>query len=130
MNKIKILIVDDSFKFIKSAVNFISLSDEFEIVGGAMTGQTALEMIKHHKPDLVLLDLVLPDISGIELIAKIKKIDKNIRVIIVTFKENKEYKELSIKSGADGFINKSDFGIQLIPLIHQLFAPIRRCSSF
>jgi DNA-binding NarL/FixJ family response regulator len=129
MKKIRILIVDPNFRFIKSAINYITLNKELEIIGGAIIGETALEMVENLKPDLILLDLSLPDMKGIELLSKIKKFQDSPRVIIVTIKDHKNYKELSFSSGADGFISKSEFGKQIFPLINKLFAPLSQVAA-
>jgi DNA-binding NarL/FixJ family response regulator len=121
MNKIRTVIVDDNFRFIKSAIGFINLSQEMEVVGGAFSGEMGMEMINKMKPDLVLLDLSLPDINGIELIGKIKGSCVSSRVIVVTIQDDKLYKDISLESGADGFISKSDFGDKIIPMIHHLY---------
>jgi DNA-binding NarL/FixJ family response regulator len=129
MKKIKILIVDSSFRFIKSAINYITLNNDLEIIGGAITGEIAIKMIAELKPDLILLDLSLSDMKGIELLAKIKKMNKSPRVIVVSFNDHEPYVELSIASGADGFVSKSEFGIQIFPLIQNLFTPVPRVAS-
>jgi two-component system, NarL family, response regulator DegU len=129
MNKIKILIVDSNFRFIKSAINYIMLNNDLEILGGAITGEIALTMINDLKPDLILLDLSLPDMKGIDLLERIKQMKKSPRVVIVSFKDHQPYQELSIASGADGFISKSEFGIQIFPLIHKLFTPLRHIAA-
>ena len=121
MEKIKILIVDDNFRFIKSAINFISLHDEMDVIGGAISGDIAMEMIHENKPDIVLLDLSLPNESGIDILKFIKTPPDHPKVVIVSIEEDKFYKDLSIESGADGYVSKSEFGEKIIPLIHCLF---------
>ncbi len=121
MDKIKILIVDDNFRFIKSAVNFISLNDEMEVIGGAISGDIALGMIQENKPDLVLLDLALTNENGIGILKTIKTSPDHPKVVIVSIQDDIFYKNLSMESGADGYVSKSDFGEKIIPLIHCLF---------
>jgi two-component system, NarL family, response regulator DegU len=121
MEKIRILIVDDNYRFIKSAINFISLNDEMEVIGGAISGGIALDMIQEYKPDLILLDLALPNENGIEILKWIKSSPKNPKVVIVSIQDDYFYKNLSLEAGADGYISKSDFGEKIIPLIHCLF---------
>jgi len=121
MQKIKILIVDDNYRFIKSAISFISLNDEMDVIGGAISGDVALEMIHDNKPDLVLLDLSLPNESGIDILKTIKAPPDHPKVVIVSIEEEVFYKDLSLNSGADGYVSKSEFGEKIIPLIHCLF---------
>jgi len=121
MEKIKILIVDDNFRFIKSAINFISLNAEMEVIGGAISGDIAKDMIFENKPDLVLLDLALPNENGIDILKSIKTSPDHPKVVIVSIQDDNFYKDLSLKSGADGYVTKSDFGEKIISLIHHLF---------
>jgi two-component system response regulator FimZ (fimbrial Z protein)/two-component system response regulator EvgA len=92
-----------------------------DVIGGAISGDIAMEMIKENKPDLVLLDLSLPDESGIDILKTIKTTTDHPKVIIVSIEDDKFYKSLSLDSGADGYVSKSDFGEKIIPLIHCLF---------
>jgi DNA-binding NarL/FixJ family response regulator len=121
MEKINILIVDDNFRFIKSAINFMGLYDDMNVIGGAISGEVALEMIHENKPDLVLLDLSLPNESGIDILKNIKATSDHPKVVIVSIQDDKFYKDLSFSAGADGYVSKSEFGEKIIPLIHCLF---------
>ena len=121
MDKIKILIVDDNFRFIKSAIGFISLNTDLDVIGGAISGDVAMDMIHENKPDLVLLDLSLPNESGIDILKNIIAPPDHPKVVVVSIEEDKFYKDLSLNSGADGYVSKSEFGEKIIPLIHCLF---------
>jgi DNA-binding response OmpR family regulator len=101
---IKLLIVDDE----KGITD--SLKDFFEYRGfsvrAANSGEEALEMVNLDKPDMVFLDIRMKGMSGLECLANIKKIDKNIKVIMLTIHEEKEIVDRAKELGADEYITK------------------------
>jgi DNA-binding NarL/FixJ family response regulator len=123
MPLIRILLVDDSPEFLDAAVRFVSSDPELTVVGSSLTGLDALEQIRQSNPDLILMDLALPGISGLETTRLIKAQPESPRIIILTLHDNPEYRAASESANADGFLAKSEFGTQLLPLIHSLFEP-------
>ena len=122
MQLVRILLVDDSPEFLDSAAGFLSASACIHIVGRALSGQHALEQAKRLHPDLVLMDLTMPGMNGIEATHRIKKERGAPRVVILTLHDNSEYRAAAAAARADGFITKSEFGTKLLPLIESLFA--------
>ncbi|MBN1259551.1 MAG: response regulator transcription factor [Anaerolineae bacterium] len=121
MSAIRILLVDDNRGFLKSAALLLSESPRFIIVGEAHSGYEALEKTKTLHPDLVLVDLAMPEMNGLETTRRIKQNTAPPRVIILTLYDNAEYRTAAEIAGADGFVAKSGAGIHLCPLIHTLF---------
>jgi len=97
-----LLIVDDE-QIIRDF--FADTLTEYRILG-ASSGEEALEIIKRDRPDLVLLDLKMPGIGGMETLRRIKKIDKDIGVIIMTAYGTPEIKNQALSLGADGLMAK------------------------
>lgn len=121
MQLIRVLLVDDSLEFLDAAVRYLSSYPKLIVVGSSHTGLEALEQVKQLNPDLVLMDLALPGMSGLETTRLIKAHPDSPRVIILTLHDNPEYRTASESVNADGFLDKSDFGVELLPLIHALF---------
>ena len=121
MTAINILLVDDSPAFLESAGRFLATDPTLHIVGQALSGQEAIELVHRLGPDLVLMDIRMPDMNGLEAARQIKALANAPRVVILTLYDNAEYRALAEAIGTDGFVAKSDFGHQLLPLIHQLF---------
>lgn len=117
---IKTLIVDDSPEFLDVANNFLSMEPDIEIVGKALSGKESIDMVDILKPDIVLMDLAMPDINGIEATKRIKEKPNPPYVVILTLYDNPEYRSLAESVNADGFVTKSEFGSKLIPLIQKL----------
>ena len=108
----KILVVDDE----KSIVNLIRMNLELEgyEVIISMTGIDAVEKFKIEKPELVILDIMLPDISGHEVIQKFQKIDSEVPVIMLTANSQINDKLLGLQLGADDYITKPFNSTELI----------------
>jgi len=121
MSTIRILIVDDSPAFLESASHFLAADRRLRVVGQTRSGQEALERVSDLRPDLVLMDIRMPGINGLETTRRIKSQPHPPRVIILTLYDSAEYRTVAESIGADGFLAKSDFGQRLLPLIHQLF---------
>jgi len=120
ISKVRALLVDDSPRFLDAARRFLT-AQAMEIVGEAHTGQEALGLIDVLAPDLVLLDLELPDVDGLSVLRLIKARPDAVRVIIVTIHDQDEYRAAAAAAGADGFVPKRELTTALVPLIRQLF---------
>jgi DNA-binding NarL/FixJ family response regulator len=116
----RILLVDDNPEFLESAARFLSADPNITVAGHALSGQEALKQITRLAPDLVLMDLAMPDMSGLEVTQRIKTQTNPPYVIILTLHDNPEYRAAAKDVGADGFIAKSEFGTNLCPLIHRI----------
>ena len=94
---------------------------DFKILGEASDGKTAVQIIKKLKPDVVLLDLKLPDISGLEVTKKLLRIDPDIKILIVTAATNNLFPFRLLKAGAKGYLTKSDEKSDLIQAIQNIY---------
>ncbi len=116
------LLVDDSPSFLQSAARFLAGDKRIDIVGLALTGVEALEQYEKLQPELVLIDLNMPDMNGLEATRLLKSGPHPPRVVILTLHDTEEYRHAALEAHADGFISKADFGVQLIPLIESLYS--------
>jgi DNA-binding NarL/FixJ family response regulator len=118
---LRILLVDDNRRFLEAVRRFLA-RESFEVVGHALSGTSALEQVAQLQPDLVLMDLALPHMNGLEVTRRIKARPNPPRVIMLTLHDSPAYVAEAKAMGADGFVTKSDFGTQLLPVIQTLFA--------
>lgn len=102
--KIRILVVDDSSSFRMGMRALIEIQPDMQEVGLASNGSKALELIDELRPDLVLLDAQMPDLTGIEVTQKIKSRWPEVKVILMTMYP--DYRTKSIEVGADAFLTK------------------------
>ncbi|OUL36644.1 hypothetical protein BV372_06690 [Nostoc sp. T09] len=122
MPPLRILLVDDSLAFLESAARFLAMDRQLEIVGRALSGEEAVEQVPQLSPDLVVMDLAMPGINGLEATRQIKERSSAPYVVVLTLNDGSEYRTAALAVGADGFVTKSELGTALLPLIHSLFA--------
>ena len=118
---VRIYLVDDSKDFLIAADRLLSANPRFRIVGSANSGHIALEQISYLKPDLVIMDLVLPAMDGIQAIRLLKSQGSNTRVVLTSLEDGAEYHMSAEEAGAEGYLAKSEFGKEVTPFIEQLF---------
>jgi two-component system chemotaxis response regulator CheY len=101
----KVLIVDDT-AFMRKLLRNILFSAGLDVAGEAENGKEAVELFKQHKPDLVTMDIIMPEMNGIEALKKIKSIEPNAKVIMCTAVGQEQMVKAAIKLGAKGYIIK------------------------
>jgi DNA-binding NarL/FixJ family response regulator len=107
---VRVLIVDDQEPFRQAARAVVELTDGFEVVGEAETGEAAVERTRELQPDLVLMDVNLPGIDGLEATRRILGgSDGRVVVLMVSTYEAEEYAPRAAEAGAAAYIPKSEF---------------------
>jgi DNA-binding NarL/FixJ family response regulator len=122
MNKIRVLLVDNNKKFLSTAKNFLSSDPSIDVIDFSFSGEEGIEKVKLLNPDLVLMDLSMPGMGGLKATNFIKSLINPPKIIILTLYDTPEYRNEVKISGADGFVSKSEFGTELIPLIKKIFS--------
>jgi len=117
MDKIKILLVDDHAIMRDGIKALLSIHDDIEIVGEASEGKEAIEMAQGLMPDVVVMDIGMPGMDGLEATRRLTKRNPRIKVIILTQHDNKEYIFSTIKAGAAGYVPKKALGSELVSAI-------------
>lgn len=117
----RLLLVDDSPEFLDAAERFLSNEEGLEIVGKARSGEEALELAQRLKPDLILMDIAMPGMNGLEATRRLKSESACPKIIILTLYDSSEYRSVSEEVQADGFVTKSEFTTRLLPLIRSFF---------
>jgi NarL family two-component system response regulator LiaR len=120
MKKIRVLVVDDQTVVREGLVAILANYPDVEVVSQAADGVQAIECVKREKPDVVLLDMVMPNQDGLTTIPKIKEIAPSTRILVVTgFAENDMVYQ-AIKAGALGYILKDATRDQLLQAIRDV----------
>jgi DNA-binding NarL/FixJ family response regulator len=120
---IRVLVADDSPTALRSVCDYLEFAGGFEIVGTASDGLNAVQLVSLHKPDLVLLDLSMPRINGLEAAQRIRLVNPDLRVIIFSELNGLSLADECRRHGADCFVHKSHLPERLLPEIERLFSP-------
>lgn len=121
MQIIKVLIADDDMRFWRFVKELFSSEEDLQIIGEAEDGQEAILKAKELKPDLVLMDISMPRMNGLDATRRLKGIMPELVVIILTIHDLEEYKVAATASGAYGYILKKSLMEDLIPAIRRAF---------
>jgi len=106
VEKIKVLVVDDHTIVRDGICALLALAGDMEVVGEAANGSEALKMVKELRPDVVLMDIAMPIMDGLEATRRIHREFPRIAILVLTQYDDKEYVFPVIEAGASGFISK------------------------
>lgn len=106
MKPLSILIVDDHEGFLDSAERFLSTVAGVQVVGRAVNGREAVVKAEELRPDLVLMDLAMPEMGGLQATRLIKAQTSPPKIIVVSHYDDAHHREHAAKAGADGFVSK------------------------
>lgn len=121
MNKIKVLLVDDHAIIRDGIRALISLHDDIEIAGEASEGNEAIEKTRELAPDVIVMDLAMPGMDGLEATRRITKQNPKAKVLVLTQHDNKEYILSAIKAGSAGYVSKRALGSELVSAIRAVY---------
>ena len=121
MSHIRTIIVDDSPALVSSLTQFLEQDGRCAIVGTSDSGEGGVRLANETFPDLVIMDVSLPDIGGIEAVQRIKKSEDGPKVIVLTMHSHPAFREAAEAAGADGFCHKASAQRELLRMIEDLF---------
>jgi DNA-binding NarL/FixJ family response regulator len=120
--KHRILIVDDH-TLLRAGVRALLVQDpDFEVVGEAENGREAIRAVGQVAPHLVLMDLTMPQMNGMEAMTEIKRRYPEVRVLVMTLHRTEDYIHAALKAGADGYILKDATADEFRTAIHSVLA--------
>ena len=117
MNTLKVLLVDDHERFRKSVASFLCELAFVEIVGEAVNGEDAIAQTERLHPDLVLMDLDMPERDGFQATREIKLRVPHTKVVILSMHDGEAYRRMAWRHSADGFIDKAEMKDDLLKVI-------------
>ncbi len=117
MDKVKLLIVDDHTILRDGIRALLGVYDEINVVGEASDGRECIEKALESEPDVILMDLVMPRMDGLEATRRIRKKIPKAKVLFLTQYESKEYVQSAMKAGGHGYIPKKAVGTELLKAI-------------
>ncbi len=121
MSKIRLLLVDDH-EIVRAGLRMLFLAeDDMDIVGEAGSGAEAIEAVKKLKPDVVLMDVAMPNIGGIEATRHIKQTHPDVAILAVTMYEDEQYFFEMLNAGASGYVPKRAAPDDLVSAIRVVY---------
>jgi DNA-binding NarL/FixJ family response regulator len=117
MSKLRILIADDHTLVREGISALLKFYDDIEVVGEAANGKEAIDKVNELNPDVVLMDIAMPGLGGLEATLEIKKRHPDTKILVLTQYSDKEYVNRFLKAGVSGYILKKAVGTELISAI-------------
>jgi len=117
-NNIRVVLADDHV-FVRDGIKSLLENEaNIEVVGEAVDGADALEVVAENKPDLLIVDIRMPNLTGIELVEKLRSENNDVKIIMLSMHESEEYVLKSIKAGADGYLLKGSSKEEFLKALH------------
>jgi DNA-binding NarL/FixJ family response regulator len=120
MSPYRIIIADDHVMFRKGIMSILEKNKDFVVIGEAGDGLELLELLKKVTADMVILDISMPHLRGIEATEEIKMISEDVKVLILSMHKDKEYVRSAISAGAEGYLIKEDADTELFTAIEKI----------
>jgi DNA-binding NarL/FixJ family response regulator len=121
MTAIRTLLVDDNATILDCVEKYVSTLPGIEVIGRAQSAGQAINMVAQLCPDLVLMDVTMPDMNGLEATRQIKRLNLSPRVIMLSIHDQAEYREAARSAQADAYISKGDLCPLLSLTVQELF---------
>ena len=120
MNQIKILLVDDHAVVRMGFKMLIEAEDDITVIGEAESGEVAIKLFQELKPDIIVMDITMPGIGGLEAIDRIIAKDKNTKILVLSAHEDSVHPKRVLNAGAMGYLTKRSAAEELIKAIKSI----------
>jgi DNA-binding NarL/FixJ family response regulator len=122
MKPISVLLVDDNPTFLNIVQRFLESEDDIKVISAVESGKEALAMVHQLRPDIVLIDLAMPQISGMETILRLRAAWPKMGMVALTLLDTSGYRQAALTAGADAFVAKDKLNTELVPTIQKVAA--------
>lgn len=117
-NPIRVVLADDHV-FVRDGIKSLLENEvNIEVVGEAIDGLEALKSVEINQPDLLILDIRMPNLTGIEVVEKLRSQNNLVKIVMLSMHESEEYVLKSIKAGADGYLLKGSSKEEFLKALH------------
>ena len=122
MSTIRVIVADDHAAVRLGLADYLGAQDGLEIVGQAVDGADAVRLADSTEPDVVVMDINMPNLNGIEATRQIKLLRPTVGVLLLTALEDEDLVAAGREAGADGFYLKGIFGSELVERVREVHA--------
>lgn len=119
--KIRIVVADDHQLFREGLVNLLESDEEIEVIGEAENGAEAIAKVQELKPDILLTDIAMPEMNGMEATRQLKKKMPEIKIIAVSMHSDKQFVKGMLEAGTDAYLLKNCTHQQLLDAVHSVY---------
>ncbi len=116
----RILLADDHTLIRRGIRNLISNNPALKVIGEVGDGEELLAFLRKSQPDLLILDISMPKLTGIEAVSKVRKLYPKIKILMLTMHKNKQYFYHAMSAGADGYLMKEDSDEELLLAVKRI----------
>lgn len=117
-NSIRVVLADDHV-FVRDGVkSLLETEENIEVVGEGTDGLEALKLVEEKNPDLLIVDIRMPNLTGIEVVERLRNSNNFVKVIVLSMHDSEEYVLKSIKAGADGYLLKGSSKEEFLKALH------------
>jgi DNA-binding NarL/FixJ family response regulator len=116
VNRPRVLLADDHRMVVEGLKSL--LADEFELIATVEDGSALVAAAKKLRPDIIVADITMPHLNGIDALARLKKVDPKVKVVFLTMHRNPAYARRALEAGASGFVVKHSAPAELVMAIH------------
>jgi DNA-binding NarL/FixJ family response regulator len=118
MDKVRVLLADDH-ETVLAQVRGI-LDEDFDVVGAVNNGRDAIVAVQHFNPDVMVIDISMPVLNGLEAVSELRSTDHRTKVVFLTVHEDQDFVAAALSAGASGYVTKSRVTTDLIPAIREV----------
>jgi len=127
--KIRVLVADDHAIIREGLRVMLGNQPDMEVVGSAANGREAVRLVDEHEPDVVVIDISMPELNGIEAISQMLPRHPHIKVIVLSIHETKPYVYRTLKAGAKGYLLKETAGLEVVEAVRAVYRGERYLSQ-
>ena len=117
VKRIKVLLADDHDPFRQTLRRLLEANPEVEVVGEAENGRLAVEQADRLAPDVVVMDIAMPEVNGLAATRLIRQRFAHVRVVVLTVHDSEEYVSAALDSGASAYVLKEEMHVALLPAL-------------
>jgi DNA-binding NarL/FixJ family response regulator len=116
------MLADDHHLYRHQLKRILTEGKDIRVIGEAGDGLELLDLFIRHssKPDMVIVDITMPNLSGIEAVRRIKRIDPGVKILILTIHKEREYLDQAVSAGAEGYLLKEDADAEIFSAIRTI----------